>query len=108
MNLEIPLIIFKSTVVDWGWGLWPASKADKPIFYHCTSLGAEFILRGGVIHIEALKLIIPVFETHGYKPVVVGMDRKDWDIPLLPEEAGHLDPPLSLSEILAEPQKDSP
>jgi hypothetical protein len=97
---EIMLIIFKSTTVDWGWGIYPALKKDRALFYHCSGLGAEFILTGGVVQKKVLQLIIPVFELHGYKPVLVGINNADWDLSLLPNEAGHLNPPVSIDTIM--------
>ena len=90
MNNEIQLILFKSSLVEWGWVLYPAKEEDRSIFHHCSGVSAEYMFQGGVVHEKYKELIWPTFDQHGYKPVVVGMAHANWELPLMEGEKGHL------------------
>jgi len=90
MNKIIELILFKSKKVDWGWVFYPAHEADKSLFVHCTGMigekGLEYIYKGGVVHDKWREMVMPNFELHGVSPVIVDLDKADWDIPMFPED----------------------
>ena len=86
----IELIQIKSTIKDWGYIFFPAKAEDRPIFYHCTGVGMEYMFRGGIVNIKLVEMALPIFRMHGRDPVIVAYDQADWAIPLMEGEKGHL------------------